>query len=167
MWRVAIFIDGGYLAKVLRHEFNEARIDYQKLADHIANCIHKEADILRTYCYHCLPYKGDPPTPEESKRFERKQRFVDALRCLPRFEVRLGRLVKHGPDLYRQKGIDTLLSIDLVRLSTKGQITHVAIVAGDADFVPAIKVACDEGVSAWLFHGQHVSNELWKLVLNP
>lgn len=74
------------------------------------------------------------------------QRFCDSLNRLPRFEVRLGRLARRGPDKhnqyhFEQKMVDVLLSIDLVALSTKGRITDVILVAGDSDFVPAIEVA--------------------------
>jgi uncharacterized LabA/DUF88 family protein len=165
MPRVAIFIDGGYLDQMLRHGLGRARIDYKKLASYIAHCIHPDTDILRTYYYNCLPFKGAPPTQEESERFGKAQNFLEALRRLPRFEVRLGRLARRGPDssgryYYEQKMVDVLLSVDLVRLSTKGQITHAAIVAGDSDFVPAIAAARDEGISIWLFHGERIHNTL-------
>ena len=41
--------------------------------------------------------------------------------------------------------------------------THIAIVAGDGDFVPVIDVAKSEGVAAWLFHGPRstYAHELW------
>jgi uncharacterized LabA/DUF88 family protein len=166
MPRAAIFIDGGYLNKVLQHEFNDTPIDYQELAVFIAQQIHPETDILRTYYYDCLPYQSDPPTEEEARRFGSAQNFIDALSRKPRFEVRLGRLARRGPDrggqyYYQQKMVDVLLSIDLVRLSTKGQITHAVLVAGDADFVPAIRAARDEGLSIWLFHGKRIHNDLW------
>lgn len=166
MFRVAIFIDGGYLDKTLRHEFNGKRVSFRELSLAIAHTIHTDSDILRTYYYHCLPYKGDPPTQEESTRFADRQRFLDALNRLPRFVVQKGRLARRGPDSrgnykYEQKMIDTLLSIDLVRLSTKNQITHAAIVAGDSDFVPAVQVAKEEGISVWLFHGARPHRTLW------
>jgi len=59
--------------------------------------------------------------------------------------------------------VDVLLSVDLVRLSAKGQITDVAIVAGDSDFIPAIEATKNEGVSVWLFHGNHPHNALWNI----
>jgi uncharacterized LabA/DUF88 family protein len=59
--------------------------------------------------------------------------------------------------------VDVLLSVDLVRLSTGGQISHAALVAGDSDFVPAVQAARNAGVSMWLFHGERYHNELWKL----
>jgi uncharacterized LabA/DUF88 family protein len=165
MSRVAIFIDGGYVDKVLRHEFGGAKIAYARFSQEISAQIHPDIDILRTYYYHCLPYKSDPPTPEESQRFASMQNFLDAINRLPRFEVRLGRLARRGPDkdgryYFEQKMIDVLLSIDLVHLSSKGQIGYVAIVGGDSDFVPAIKMAKSEGVSVWLFHGERPRNDL-------
>ncbi|MGB4681268.1 MAG: hypothetical protein WBH65_01910 [Dethiobacteria bacterium] len=36
-----------------------------KLAEWMAGGI----ELLRTYYYHCLPYKSNPPTEEESERY--------------------------------------------------------------------------------------------------
>jgi uncharacterized LabA/DUF88 family protein len=47
--------------------------------------------------------------------------------------------------------------LDFAEQSTKHQITHVALVAGDSDFGPAIEFAKREGVCTWLFHGPQVS----------
>ena len=52
--------------------------------------------------------------------------------------------------------MDLLLGLDLALLSGKNQITHVALVAGDGDFVPAIRAAKREGVTVWLFHGPSI-----------
>jgi len=166
MYRVAIFIDGGYLDKILRRELNGLQIDLDEFTRAIAASVHPTADILRTYYYHCLPYKSTPPTQEETERFAAMESFLDALNRLPRFVVRLGRLARRGPDedgrfSFEQKMIDVLLSLDLVQMSLKGKITHAAIVAGDSDFVPAIEVAKNESVAVWLFHGSQLHNSLW------
>ncbi|MBP8973997.1 MAG: NYN domain-containing protein [Anaerolineae bacterium] len=134
MSRIAIFIDGGYIEKVLNNELNAVRIDYSKLSNYIANCISPQIDLLRAYHYHCLPYQSNPPTPTEQALFAKKQKFFAALDGLPRFEVRYGRLERRGPDAsgqyrYEQKLIDVLLSVDLVRFSATRQITHAALVA--------------------------------------
>jgi uncharacterized LabA/DUF88 family protein len=171
MYQVAIFIDGGYLDKVVRHEFDEAKIDFRSLSDAIVTAIHPSADIFRTYYYHCLPYKSSPPTQEESERFSAAQNFMDAINRLPRFTVRYGRLARRGPDrngkfTFEQKMVDVYLSIDLVHMSLKSRITHAAIVAGDSDFVPAIELARNEGICTWLFHGDrsNVHQQLWDLM---
>ncbi len=169
MSRVAIFIDGGYLNSVLRDEFGGARIDYAALSRAIVAHIHPDARTLRTYYYHCLPYKSHSPTQEEHNRFASTQNSLDSIDRLPRFEVKLGRLARRGPDkhgqyYFEQKMVDVLLSIDLVRLSAKGQITDVAIVAGDSDFVPAIEATKSEDVSVWLFHGNSRHDALWNIV---
>jgi uncharacterized LabA/DUF88 family protein len=171
MYQVAIFVDGGYLDKVLRREFNGARIDFGAFSRAVVAAIHPMADIFRTYYYHCLPYQSNPPTQEESEHFAAMQKFLDAVNRLPRFTVRLGRLARRGPDrngeyFFEQKMVDVYLSIDLVHMSLKTRITHAAIVAGDSDFVPAIELARNEGISTWLFHGErrHVHNQLWDMM---
>ncbi len=152
--RIAIFIDGGYLNVVLRDECDGCKVDFAKLALKIAG----DTEVLRTYYYDCLPYKQSPPTPEETFRFSQAQKFHQALRALPRFEVREGMLVYRGRDetkqpIYLQKGVDVKLCLDLAILSAKQQISHAALIAGDSDLIPAIHVAKDEGVLIHLYHG--------------
>ena len=53
MEKVAIFIDGGYLNRVVKNNFNEIDIDYVKLCDEI--CSRLNLNRLRTYYYNCLP----------------------------------------------------------------------------------------------------------------
>lgn len=46
----------------------------------------------------------------------------------------------------RQKGVDMRIGIDISSLSLKKQVDQIVLVAGDADFVPAAKLARREGV---------------------
>src|SRR5438876_11810262 len=117
MDRAVVFLDGGYLANILKEEFGEPRIDHLKLSEILAS----EYNRLRTYYYDCLPYQGNPPSQQESRMFADKTRFVSRLQSLSRFEVRLGKLVWRGGDLV-QKRTDILLAVDLVRLLLKAQI---------------------------------------------
>jgi uncharacterized LabA/DUF88 family protein len=150
--RIAVFMDGGYLDKSLR-EF--PRVDREKFA----SCIIAEGEEnLRTYYYDCPPFRSAPPTREENDRFARKQRFFDALRRRPRFEVREGYLVHkgYGPDgnpIFQQKGADIYLAVDMLTLASRGSITKAYLIAGDGDFVPVVRAVKDYGVSVHLFHG--------------
>lgn len=141
------------------------RILYDKLAAQLAqNC-----DVLRTYYYHCLPYQSNPPTVEERDRFARAQSFMQALERLARFEVRLGQLAyrgkkDNGEPIFVQKRVDLMLGVDLAILAGTRQITHAALVAGDSDFLHAVKAAKGQGVLVSLWHGRAnpPHDELWR-----
>lgn len=167
MARLAIFIDGGYLDAIAEDEFS-TRVDLGKLSEEIRSIVSsrtpEEVDLLRTFYYDCLPYQSSSPTNEERLRFGRKRSFFDALQRLSRFSVREGRLAfrghyANGAPIFQQKRIDLLLGLDFALLSGKRQITHVAVVTGDSDLIPAFQVAKEEGVSVWLFHGPRVSKK--------
>ena len=150
----AIFVDGAYLDKVLLNEHPGARIDYSRLVNELA----QGHEILRTYYYHCMPYRGAPPTQEDEARYQSRQRFITALKNLPRFEVRLGRLVIRGTDaagkrIFQQKRVDTMIGVDMALVAAKGKITHAVVVSGDSDMVPAVEAAKSECVVVSLWHG--------------
>jgi len=46
----------------------------------------------------------------------------------------------------RQKGVDMRLGLDIASLAYKRQINQIVLVSGDADFVPAAKLARREGI---------------------
>ncbi len=154
MGQVAIFIDGGYLDKVLYFDHGNKRIDFDKLVTEIA----KPDELVRSYYYHCLPYQSNPPSEEDSRRFAAKQHFYHALSRLPRFQVRLGKLVSRGVDregkkILIQKRVDTMVGVDMALLAGKGKITRVVLFSGDSDLIPAIEAVKPEGVIVTLWHG--------------
>ena len=180
MARLAIFIDGGYVDAICRREVPGTHVDLQKLVNAVHRVVDDSAaepvDLLRSFYYSCPPYQGDPPTQDERDRTSAFRSFHTAMERLPRFEVRLGHLQRQGlradgSPIFVQKQVDLLLGLDIALLSGKNQISHAVLIAGDSDFVPAIKVAKQEGVSAWLFHGPSrarddgrstYSSELWQ-----
>jgi uncharacterized LabA/DUF88 family protein len=163
MPKAAIFIDGGYLAAILRRYFSGTRINFTRLSDKLA----LPDQRFRTYYYYCMPYQSNPPTAEERTRYEDAMRFFSALKMSPRFEVKHGRLKKGldvmGNSTFEQKGVDVLLSVDLVRLAATNQIDRAVLVTGDSDFVPAIRVAKESiNVSLYYYRGT-VHNELLQI----
>lgn len=167
--RAVVLIDNGYLSAILRDEFAEVRISYLKLSEIVCQGYHR----LRTYVYDCLPYQANPPTPEQRTLYAGKIKFFNALSKLPSFEIRFGKQRPRGSS-FIQKGVDVLLSVDLVRLGSKSQIQKAFLIAGDGDYVPAVKTAKDEGVSIKLYHSgafqtidghtmPKYSNELWQM----
>ena len=159
--RSAVFIDNGYFAKVLKNEFDQAKLDFLKFSE--ALC--RGSERFRTYFYYCMPHQSQYPTEEESARTSSANKFYSSLKKHPRFEVRLGRLsrISSSPPIFEQKGVDVLMSVDLVRLSWSQTIDRAILVTGDSDFVPAVQAAKDAGIIVELVYSarQHVSEELF------
>ena len=153
MEKTGIFIDGAYLTKVLKESFGRPAIDFAKFSAFLAD----GQPVLRTYYYNCMPYRSQPPTAEESRKYANMQRFVTALENLDRYAVRLGKLARRGfqadgtPN-FQQKQVDILLACDLVLLSAKQRIGRAVLITGDSDFIPAIEVAKNEGVEIELVY---------------
>lgn len=143
MDKAAVLIDGGYLDKVNTNVFGRRRIDLEKFSDELCkpDCVR-----FRTYYYHCPPYQYNPPTLQQRRFKASYDKFIHKIRQKPRFEVREGmlRLISRTPFKVEQKGVDVLLSCDLVRLAAKNAIEKAIIVGGDSDFVPAVKIAKEE-----------------------
>lgn len=146
MDKAAVFIDNGYLSKALK-DLSNVKIDYYKLSELLC----KGCERLRTYVYDCMPYQSNPPTEDERKRYGDKDRLFHALKRLPRFEIRFGKLSFINGE-FVQKRVDVLLSVDLVRMSWAHQIDRAVIVSGDSDLVPAIQAAKDAGVLVQLYY---------------
>ncbi|MCS6769693.1 MAG: NYN domain-containing protein [Candidatus Caldarchaeum sp.] len=170
--KAAVFIDGGYLEKLLKHYFAEKRIDPAANREvmvepridflRLSELLCKGYERFRTYYYNCMPYQSNPPTREESERYSNKRRFIQYLQRLPRFQVRLGRLRKTASGEFEQKGVDVQLAIDLVELAAVRTIRKAVLIGGDADYVPPVKKARDFHVIVELYyHSRHVSDELF------
>jgi uncharacterized LabA/DUF88 family protein len=57
----------------------------------------------------------------------------------------------------RQKGVDMRIGIDIAALALKQQVDKIVLVAGDADFVPAAKLARREGI-------EFILDPMWRSV---
>ncbi len=190
MDRAAVFIDGGYWQKILKNRFASPKIDLVALSD--ALCGSQER--LRTYFYDCLPFQGDSPSDEEKELYRKKQSYLHALGSLSRFEVRYGRLARRTINFkeverlngstfllscsdadpaydpknvvvkFEQKGVDTLVGIDVTGLSVRRSIGTVVLLAGDSDFIPSMRVAKDEGMLLRLvYHDSAIHRDLLQL----
>ena len=47
---------------------------------------------------------------------------------------------------FKQKGVDSRISVDISSLAYKNQVERIILIAGDCDFVPASKLARREGI---------------------
>ena len=167
MNRLAIFIDGAYLEKVIPPIVSDPsyRIDFTKLPIQLAG----SDELFRTYYYHCPPFVGPTPSADDLTRSRKSHSFFDLLNRISRFQVRLGRLAPRGRDasgnpIFQQKRVDALLCVDMVVLALTRQISKAILISGDSDFMPAVEVVKQNGVLVELWHGPRntVHDELWK-----
>jgi uncharacterized LabA/DUF88 family protein len=156
MERAGIFIDHGYLQKLLE-DYGKRHMDYLDFSEKLCE---QEVSRFRTYIYDCMPYQSHPPTESEKRFYASKQKFFTALNRMPRFEVRYGKL-QRLPDPSSltgfkliQKRVDVLMSVDIVRMTTGKQIFRVILVTGDSDLVPAVTSAKDAGAEVYLWYGR-------------
>ena len=131
--KVAVFIDGNYLnAAILhRHKIHVENLDLRLFSD-----------LLCAGCYRFRTYYYDGKPHEDFRNKNEIEKFQESLKTLPRFVVRLGRVLKSEKG-YRQKGVDVLLAIDLTEISVSRAVDRSVIVVSDTDYIPAIKKARD------------------------
>jgi len=154
--RALLLIDGGYL-DYLQRSFGSIRLDYGKMAQAI--CGHFGFRLLRCVYFNCLPYLPLNPSPEESEAYGKKQGFFERLDKIERYQVKLGRLAFRGMDedtgrpLLEQKQVDVLLAIEMVYAAARRSCEAIVLLSGDGDFLPAVELVKQEGLTMALAHG--------------
>ena len=139
-----MFIDGGYIRGRLQElGRNDILSSAEKYARFLRQFISRFRNIsyvigkvvvTRAYYYDAIVTVEDYP--EEHRR---QKEFFNKLQLnMSMCEVKLGDLVKTSRG-YKQKGVDTLIAIDMI---TKAYLNHYDVaylVAGDRDFVNVVK----------------------------
>lgn len=152
MKKCEVYIDDGYLSKISKHFGSGTflKIDYFKLANNMARDLHYWCMARHLYC--APPFQSSPPTPTESSRKSGYDKLVAALRRLPDFYVQEGRLQKVD-GMFHQKGVDTLLTMDLMKLKDNDKKVRTAILLTcDTDFVPVISDIRNSGIEVILYY---------------
>ena len=115
---------------------------------------------LRVYWYDAIHAPTHPA-------YSSQRKFFDALGKAHGVQIRLGHLVVPGvPGPMRQKGVDTLLTLDLVRLAGRADCTTAILMITDRDFVEAIRAAQDFGVRVLIAttNERRIASELRQVV---
>ena len=149
MKRSYVYIDDGYLSKVLK-EFGQGKyvkIDYNQFAITLAKSLGLWCGAV--YFYTAPPFQGSPPTADESRRRSGYDHVIYHLRRIPGFNVREGR-VQNIDGEFKQKGVDTLLTMDLMRHPTDN-IPAILVIC-DTDFVPILNEMRSRGIEVILYY---------------
>jgi len=150
--RVMIFIDGNYLRRAVS-EFSDGEIDYIRLASLLTQNTGRASvkpQLVRVYYYDAVPnifdIKTMPDKPDPTKAFEemqdlleKQEKYLEKIRMLDLFDVRLGKLAWNAKGETRQKGVDSLIAIDMITKAYQNQYDEAVLVAGDSDFLEIVK----------------------------
>ncbi len=153
--KAAVLIDLSYLQKEVVDKQTgrngKFQLDYKQFSDNLCGDI--GAVRFRTYIYDV--------------KLDSNKDFLTSLSLQDRFEIRSGKLIQsdsrneHGNgERYRQKQVDILLAIDMIKLALKGKIQQIILITGDSDFVPAVQFVKEEGILVHLRHAESYSKEL-------
>jgi len=147
-----IFIDAGYLSKISSHLGNGKHLKCD--VNQLANTFAREQQLwnIGTFYYTAPPFQGNPPEGDEGRRKANYDKFISKIKRIPSFTVREGRCQKIDGK-FHQKGVDTLITMDLMTLtSKKNKIKKIIILTCDTDFVPVLQKIRDEGIEVILYY---------------
>ena len=172
MKQTIVFIDAGYLSFISKFFGNGKPLKYKMevFAKNLAKS--KNLECKKIYFYTAPPYQDSKPTKEENRRKASYDKFVAKLKGVGVI-VREGRCQKID-NTYQQKGVDTLLTIDLSRIPKKEEISDVIVLTSDTDFVPIINDLSEDEINVILAYftdrkrksGLSLSNHLLKACKN-
>ena len=136
--RVAIFIDGSNLYHNLKR---------YKIKTNFENMIKKietKREVVDIFYYTALLDKSI-----DEKRYNSHKKFLNKIKQIHDFNIVLCNLrrmmLKDGKIDFAIKGDDVHLATDLIKGAYENLYDIAIIVSGDADFIPAIKLAQKNG----------------------
>jgi len=134
----------GFLDKLIQHLGEGKRLKFNKIK--FAKRIAKKQGLFcrHLFYYTCPSFQSSNPTKDEANRKKGYDKFISRLLENKNISVREGRCQRlknnKGQFEYYQKGVDTLLTIDLIHIKEDfPEIKKIIIVSSDTDFCPAIK----------------------------
>jgi uncharacterized LabA/DUF88 family protein len=131
--RVAIFIDGPNLYKSVEALFGKGRgqIDILGLVELLGR---GRPLVYCSYWTAPLNQRHDP------QKYAAQQRFFRYLEQVPEIVVGLGHMRRYG-GIWKEKGVDVGLAIDLLMYAGSDQYDVGILVSGDGDLARAVWVA--------------------------
>ena len=146
-----VFIDGGYLSLISKH-FGKGKYFALDL-NQFAITLSKSQGLWceGVFYYTAPPYQSNTPTTNEREKKAKYDKWVSRIRRIKNFNVREGRCQKTN-DGFNQKGVDTLLTMDLFDICNNTKINTIIIVICDTDFVPILEKLKEQGVEIILFY---------------
>jgi uncharacterized LabA/DUF88 family protein len=154
-----LFIDGQYLRRSLIDKFDDDALNYELLVDTLRRNTSYGAlypQLIRTYYYDAMP------DPNEKEKWEKQEEYLKTLRKIEYFELRLGRAKRssHAEPL-KQKGVDTLIAIDMLSKAYENHYDVAVLITGDDDFLDLVRAIKNTGKQVFgVFSEKTTSSDL-------
>ncbi len=171
MEEAIVFIDAGYLSFISRFFGNGKHLKFkiEKFSENLAK--QRSLNCKKIYYYTAPPYQSPKPNEKENKRKANYDKFIEKLRNVkPQIIIREGRCQKDEKGLYHQKGVDTILTMDLLKSAQSKEAKNFILLTADTDFVPVMaEIQKDHGINLILAYftdkrrksAFSLSNHLW------
>ena len=128
-----ICIDGGYLRKNIKDMIGNDDIDFLFLTRYLFDTLDEgriKAELIRAYYYDAIVDSGE-------FAYQDQEKYFDEIKKEEKLEVKLGRLIKTNKN-YRQKGVDILLTIDMLSKAYMNHYDWGILLAGDDDYLDLV-----------------------------
>ncbi|SES14879.1 NYN domain-containing protein [Corynebacterium cystitidis] len=142
--RTIVFVDTSYLLASFYNSWetgarSQLELDLPEVVNNLDQMITHQLHqpIHRQYWYDGIPESGP-------------HRYQRALRTCDGVQLRTGQLIEWG-ERRTQKGVDTRLVTDIVVNAMRRQFTDFVLVSGDADMIPGVEEATNNGVRVHLY----------------
>lgn len=128
-----LYIDSGYIQSRLTKEGYNPEFNPDRLAQYVTSeplyaCV---VHPVRKFYYDAIDEDADPEV------IKKKKAYLDKVRSLKDTHVVLGKIRKSKKK--EQKGVDVQLAVDALEAARSGSVDVIALITGDADFVPLVE----------------------------
>lgn len=143
MEKTLVLLDSGFLSKLSKHFGKGKYIEYD-LIDFSKKISQKQNLLCKHIFYYAAPpFQSGKSTKAESDRYRKYTKFIKKIlehKIISVREGRCQRLKIGGKFVYKQKGVDSFVVMDLMSCPRDyPEVKKVILIASDSDFVPVIK----------------------------
>lgn len=142
--RTQVFVDTSYLLASFYNSWDtgaraQLEIDLPEVVSVLNQMVNDQLKqpVHRQFWYDGIPESGP-------------HRYQRSLRSEPGVQLRAGQLIEWG-DRRTQKAVDTRLVADMVLAATRGHVSDIVLVSGDADMLPGVEEAVNAGIRVHLY----------------
>jgi uncharacterized LabA/DUF88 family protein len=150
-----MFVDTGFLSELSKHfgRGKHLKFDYSRFFRYLSE---KEGlGLKKIFYYTAPPFQSNTPCKDEILRKKGYDSFSNKIKkdSLMKFrEGRVQKLTTSKGEEFNQKGVDTLMTLDLALVKDKFlEVKKVILVTSDTDFCPVIKEIRNFGIKVILY----------------